>query len=269
MNEVKQAPDGAISEAAVLSVLKPAWVKLAALEDDYVRKCAVVGLMLNVVREQMALGEFGPWLHRNVFPEATIPPGKRVNDLPHWRRAHRWMEAGRNAAQLAQWGHVSPGAAVELANAILSGHKQPLSEETGIMRQQFVAAVEGKSLAQLTFRFDHGRPVGGDKLWGAFLRANHPELIKDGKVPPRGKAGKATKAVMGEFKTWVEAKIKPSGIKEKKEAARALLYQVQDVLSAAVKNPLLLVLESHELAPAAPVTKLWSDRLHALIGRKS
>ncbi|MBN9691329.1 MAG: hypothetical protein J0M24_13920 [Verrucomicrobia bacterium] len=263
--ELMKAPSGAVAESQVLAVLKPAWAELAREEDSYVRKCAVVGLMLNAVSDQLGHGELGPWLHRNVFPEVVVPEGKRLDDLPHWRRARRWMEAGRNVVQLAQIGHVSDLAAVELANAVLGRDQKPLSESSAAMLDRFVAAVDGKTLAQLTFKFAGLELAkGGDKEWEAFIRAKHPEMIVDGKVPSRGKAGKVSKDVIGEFAKWLEAKAKPRTAKEKQEAARVLLAGLVDVLEGAVKSPLLMVLDPVEFAPVESLTKLWAERLRQL-----
>lgn len=261
-------PRGAVTpadEAQVLAVLRPAWAELATEEDSYVRKCAVVGFMLNTISDGLGHGEFGPWLHRNLFPEVTLPEGKKLDSLPHWRRARRWMEAGRNMAQIAQIGHVSDLTAVELANAVLKGVKRGLSEDVAVLFDRVLTAVEGKTLAQLTFKFpgvDLGK--GGDREWAAFLREKHPELIDGDKIPKRGKVGKNSKEIMAEFSEWLNARMKPRTAAQKKEAARALLVELEDMLGAAVRNPLLGVLEPTEFKGVAAITNLWAARLEQL-----
>lgn len=250
----------------ILAVLRPAWAQLATQEESYVKGCAAVGFMLNRLSEGMGHGEFGPWLHRNLFPEAVIPEGKKLDSLPHWRRARRWMEAGRNMAQIAQIGHVSDLTTVELANALLKGLKGGLSDESKALFDRMMTAVDGKTLAQLTFKFPNvDLAAGGDREWAAFLRAKHPELIVDGKIPKRGKVGKQSKEILEEFSAWLNAKMKPRTPKQKQEAARALLAQIDDVLGAAVRNPVLAVLPPEEFVGTKSLTSLWVERLKDLM----
>lgn len=105
---------------------------------------------------------------------------------------------------------------------------------------------------------------GGDAEWEAFIRLKHPEMIVDGKVPSRGKAGKVSKDVVAEFSKWLEAKAKPRTAKEKQDAARALLAALMETLEGAVKSPLLMVLDPVEFAPVESLTKLWAERLRQL-----
>jgi hypothetical protein len=269
VNNLLPSPAGSllpVDESQILGVLRPAWATLATQEDSYVRNCAVVGFMLNTVSERMGHGEFGPWLHRNLFPEVTLAEGKKLDSLPHWRRARRWMEAGRNMAQIAQIGHVSDLTAVELANAVLKGLKGGLSSESAALFDRIVNAVEGKTLAQLTFKFPNlDLAAGGDREWAAFLQAKHPELIVDGKVPKRGKVGAKSKEILAEFSAWLNAKMKPKTPKQKQEAARALLAQVEDVLGAAIRNPLLGVLSPEDFVGAESMTSMWVKRLKDLM----
>lgn len=258
-------------ETQVIAVLRPAWDELAKVEDDYVRKCAVVGLMLNTVSAALPHGEFGPWLHRHIFPDVEVPEGKQLNDLPYWRRANRWRKAAENVVAISQIGHVSNLTAVDLANAVLgSGRKAPTAEIAGLL-ERISQAVEGKTLAQLTFRFpnlDLGK--GGDREWAAFVRAKHPELIVDGQIPRRGKVGKKSREIMEEFSAWLNTRRKPRTAKQKQEAARALLAEIEDVLGAAIRNPLLGVLEPGELQGVEAITSMWVKRLKDLMadGRK-
>lgn len=250
----------------VLAALRPAWDELSRAEDDYVRKCAVVGLMLNSVSAQVAHGQFGTWLHANLFPDAVIPEGKKFNDLPYWRRANRWMKAAENVVAISQIGHVSSLTAVELSNAVLgSGRKAPTAEISALL-EQITKAVDGKTLAQLTFKFPNlDLAAGGDREWASFLQLKHPELIVDGKIPKRGKVGKQSKEILEEFSAWLNAKMKPRTHAQKKEAARALLAQIDDVLGAAIKNSVLMALAPEEFVATESLTSMWVKRLKDLM----
>lgn len=256
-------------ESKILSVLRPAWAELSTEEDSYVRKCAVVGFMLNTVSERLGHGEFGPWLHQNFFPEVTLAEGKKLDSLPHWRRARRWMEAGRNMAKIAQIGHVSDLTAVELANAVLKGVRGGLSEETKALFDRVLTAVEGKTLAQLTFKFPNvDLAAGGDREWAAFLNAKLPELIVDGKIPKRGKAAKQVPGLLEEFSEWLNERMKPRTLAQKKETARAQLRELDEVLTAAINSAYLPLLEAADFVGTEAAMRLFSERLKKLAARK-
>jgi hypothetical protein len=256
-------------ETQILKVLRPAWAALTTEEDSYVRKCAVVGFMLNTVSERLGHGEFGPWLHRNFFPEAVVPEGKKLDALPHWRRARRWMEAGRNMAKIAQIGHVSDLTAVELANAVLTGVKRGLSDETQALFDRIVTAVEGKTLAQLSFKFPNvDLAAGGDREWAAFLQEKYPGIIVDGKIPKRGKAAKEVPGILEDFSEWLNARMKPRTAAQKKETARALLRELEDVLTAAINSGYLPLLETPDFVGVKAAMRLLSDRIKTLEERK-
>lgn len=269
MNTLLPAVTGTLLPAdqnQLLAALRPAWEELSRVEDDYVRKCAVVGLMLNSVSTQVPHGEFGAWLHRNLFPEAVIPQGKKFNDLPYWRMANRWMKAAENVVAISQIGHVSSLTAVELSNAVLGSGRTAPTAEIAALLEQITKAVDGKTLAQLTFKFPNlDLAAGGDREWASFLQSKHPELIVDGKVPKRGKVGKQSKEILEEFSAWLNAKMKPRTPKQKQEAARALLTQIDDVLGAAVRNSVLAVLSPEEFVGTKALTSLWVERLKGLM----
>jgi len=253
-------------ESQVLAVLRPAWEELAHVEDDYVRKCAVVGLMLNTVSAALPHGEFGAWMHRHLFPDAAIPEGKTPNDMPWRRRANRWMKAAENVVAIAQIGHVSFLDATDLANAVLGGGRKAPSAAISALLEKISQAVDGKTMAQLSFRFPSlDLAKGGDRQWATFLREKHPELIgKDGQIPRRGKVGKKSKEILAEYSAWLNKRLKPRTAKEKQEAARALLGEIDELLMSAVNSSVLGVLEPHEFQGTASVTAMWAKRLKDL-----
>ncbi|MCW5766999.1 MAG: hypothetical protein KIT68_13615, partial [Phycisphaeraceae bacterium] len=177
--------------------------------------------------------------------------------------ARRWMAMAKSALPRLQ-----SGEAGEVFRQLLTIPITELSEhQCKVLNHAVEKLVDGRS--QLDFMASLGLmapsgPRGGDQFWAQFLRENHPELIVDGKVPPRGKAGARSKEIREEFSKWMQARLKPSTPEQKRQAAQALLRQIDDVLMSAVNASVLGVLQPQDFAGTEAVTSMWVQRLKAL-----
>lgn len=181
--------------------------------------------------------------------------------------AGRWMKLARAAIPRLQ-----AGEAGEVFRQLLETPITQLSErQTKALNQAVEKLVDGRS--QLDFMESLGliapkESKGGDREWQAFLEENHPELIVDGKVPKRGKVGAKSKEILAEFSEWINQRMKPRTPEAKRETARALLREVEDLLTAAVRNSYLGMLEPAEFVGVKSATTLWAKRLENLGNRK-
>jgi hypothetical protein len=184
--------------------IKAAWTKAAEAESTAMREIVRVGALLLEAKEQCVRGEFADWLAQNIFPDMALPRGKRIYDTSFWRKATRWMEATRNVFAFLeiQSGHgpLYNDLPISQVLSLPAAELPPLARKA---QERVFEAVQGKTLAQLTFRFESLEKAlkGGDKEWEAWLKKHHRECIKDGVVPPR-KASKVPKAVWAAWEQY-------------------------------------------------------------------
>ncbi|MBX3732613.1 MAG: hypothetical protein KF791_08470 [Verrucomicrobiae bacterium] len=182
--------------------------------------------------------------------------------------ASRWMKMAGAALPRLQ-----SGEAGEVFRQLLTIPITQLTDyQCKVLNQAVEKLVDGRS--QLDFMESLGLmapalPRGGDQFWAQFLRERHPELIVNGKVPPRGKAGARSKEIREEFSKWMQARLKPSTPEQKRQAARSLLREIDNVLMSAVNASVLGVLEPQEFVGTEAVTSMWVQRLKALMNRKA
>lgn len=219
-------------------------------------------------------------LHQSHSIRAGNPADRDPETQPAWpeivkrelgvsdETARRWMAMAKSALPRLQ-----SGEAGEVFRQLLTIPITELSEhQCKVLNHAVEKLVDGRS--QLDFMESLGLiapsgPRGGDQFWAQFLRENHPELIVDGKVPPRGKAGARSKEIREEFSKWMQARLKPSTPEQKRQAAQALLRQIDDVLMSAVNASVLGVLQPQDFAGTEAVTSMWVQRLKALSNRKA
>jgi hypothetical protein len=189
-------------------------------------------------------------------------------------------ETRRSDVTCRAWMKMADAAKGRLLQADVSGVFRQLLEvpvsqltddQAGLLRKGVEQLVDGRS--QLDFMESLGllaptAPKGGDLDWTVFIQTKHPELIKDGKIPARGKAGKNSKAIMEEFSKWMESRTKQSSKDQRIKAAKVLLHQVEDVLAAALSSNLLPLLDSHLFVPAAALSRQFAKRAEDLSTRK-
>lgn len=82
------------------------------------------------------------------------------------------------------------------------------------LHRQICDLIDGKTQRQLLLQFRSERPKGGDNIWEMWLRENHPELIKNGIVPPRNHVKKPIKE---EFDLWQMGRIDPEAVVKAKQ----------------------------------------------------
>lgn len=181
--------------------------------------------------------------------------------------ARRWMKMAEAAMP-----RLRSGEAGEVFRQLLEiPITQLTADQCKVLNQAVEKLVDGRS--QLDFMDSLGLiaprgPRGGDRFWGQFLREKHPELIVDGKVPARGKAGSRSKEILAEFSAWVNARLKPRTAEQKRQAATALLREIDDVLMSAVNASVLGVLEPQDFVGTEAITKMWCGRLKDLMSEK-
>lgn len=85
-------------------------------------------------------------------------------------------------------------------------------EEIRPLRAKICELIDGKSSRQLLLEFrSESKKIGGDAAWEKWLRKEHPELLKDGKAPPRNHVPKTVRA---EFDAQLKAKQEPADPKK-------------------------------------------------------
>lgn len=183
------------------------------------------------------------------------------------KTAGRWMKMAEAAMPRLQ-----AGEAGEVFRQLL---QTPVTQLTDKQNKALTQAVEklvdGRS--QLDFMESLGLiapagPKGGDREWSAFLKEKYPGLIVDGKIPKRGAAAKDVPGILDDFSAWLNARLKPRTAAQKKETAVALVREIEDLLSAAIRSPYLPLLEPQDFVGVEAATRLWSDRIKTLTARK-
>ncbi len=190
--------------------IKAAWERAAHAEVEAMRDIVRVGALLLEAKESCGKGEFADWLAKNIFPDNFSTGGKRVYESAMWRRANRWMEATRNVFTTLEIGsrHVSTFNDLPISQ-VLSLPAADLPPLALKVRDRVFAEVDGKTLAQLTFKFERLEKAlkGGDNEWAAWIRKHHKELIVDGQVPGRKKVPKEVWAEWEQYQLALAKKL--------------------------------------------------------------
>jgi hypothetical protein len=281
MSDLVKHAGGAVAPAvdkALADRIKLAWAEAEYAEGKMMRKIVAIGALLLEAKAQVKHGEFGPWLHANVFPDIPLPKGKHPTDMPFWRRATRWMEATRFAMISLEKGqsghgcHFVPGERFHVENLslseVLSLPAAELSDKARAVQEQVFAAVDGKTLSQLTFKFLAGAPpaAGGDLSWEKFIRTRHPALIKDG-VYPKRKPGIVGKEVWAEWEKHCAAAGKTrDAIEHRREHLSGLCRRAGLDLISMANNPDLKLVPLAVLVDLQRACKAMSKRLAAELG---
>lgn len=145
------------------------------------RKVVICGLLLLNAKDSCKHGEFGPWLHQNVYPELTEEEFRNSK----WRNANRWMDTARAVCDRIQIGH----------NVQFDVHGRQLPFHTVLQLESCdlppsVASVssvvdnflKGKTATQLQFEWRTADPAapGGFRPLKAqladWLAKKHPDL---------------------------------------------------------------------------------------------
>lgn len=225
-----------------------------------------IGAFMSYVRDEgkrrkiIPHGHFGPWLEKNcpMIPSPT---------------AYRWMDLAAQTVGHLQNSHgenFEGDGFLFLSRAALgNGH---LSKPELALREKLEALIEGKTQKQLFLEFKTveeaptGEVVvvhGGDRVWDAFIRKKHPELIVNGKVPKRGRVDQA---VRDEFAASAP-KPKPPSAEELGQDARIMLAEWLQVTRSLIAYEHLPMLMPQEFTAPMALLETLRAKLKMLHGR--
>lgn len=248
--------------------IKAAWERAAHAEVEAMREIVRVGALLLEAKESCSHGEFADWLLRNIFPNEPLPKSKRIYDTSIWRRATRWMEATRNVfhALELQSGSVSTFNDLPISQ-VLSLPAAELPPLALKVRDRVFAEVDGKTLAQLTFRFERLEKAlkGGDNEWAAWIRKHHKDLIVDGQVPGRKKVPKAVWAEWEQYQLALAKKLQSP--EHERKIAEGNARELLAVVDRMTQSQTTRQLPAHTCAQLRNALKQLSDILKDLESR--
>ena len=157
--------------------------------SDGLRKAAAFGALLNYVKEAgdsekvIPRGQFLTWIKVHC-PDISI------------RTAQVYMQIADGICKKLQIRSLCVFDDLPL-HKLLSMPSAELSQDALEVQSKVLSLIEGKTQQQLLLDFREIDPRrGGDKVWEAWLRIAHPELVKDGKYPNRRQV---TKTIREEF----------------------------------------------------------------------
>lgn len=165
--------------------------KLAELvrgAQDGLRRILVAGFFIESIVQQLPHGATRNWIDHHC-PSVS------------WQSINRWRELARGVMEALgiEW-----DAAAKLPLPLHDALALPPGEVPKAMQElrgQIDDLIADKSARQLQLALRAADPKdGGDKQWAKWLKRNHPELIVDGVIPPRGKVPKEVRAAFDEYR---------------------------------------------------------------------
>lgn len=230
--------------------------------------------------------QFGPWLQKNLQGMSvrasyrcreTAREVVRRLDLPRWQNCHSGnFEKQGPSESMTCVGKVSClddfAPEIHLLLYRIAAGKGPLPREQKGLSDRLDEMIEGRSTHQLFLEFKTVEETptgetqvvhGGDRVWDAFIREKHPELIVDGRVPKRGKVDQS---VRDELAAIAAKRMAPTA-EELAQDTRTTLEAWLQVTRSILANENLPVLMPQEFTAPLSVLSLLKKRFETLHGR--
>lgn len=172
------------------------------------RRVVSFGIYCFHVKNRLPHGQFERWIEANC-PNISYRSSRQYMQMTAGALEH----CGINVSTFLQNGSALPFCH---PGEFMTAEEKCVPEGMRALRAKIFELIDGKSTRQLLLEFRaETKKIGGDAAWEKWLRKEHPELIKDGKVPPRNHV---VKVVRKEFDAYVKSKQAP--VDPEKELAR-------------------------------------------------
>src|ERR1051326_1943922 len=265
------APMDKIETATAVGLLN----QLYREAQNGLRRVVAFGLYCYEVKDRIPHGKFGPWLKEHC-PDIS------------WRTVRCYMQlsstvlenCGLQINDFLQIGSTLPFCR---GGKLLLLEDDKVPAEVKPLREKICGLIDGKSARQLFLEFktaeedENGKvsvlPArgGGDRVWEAFIREKHPELIVDGRVPKRGKVDQS---VRDELAAITAKRHAPTAEELAQDTRTALEAWLQVTRSILANEHLPTLLPQEFTAPMATLNLLkkrfeeLQNRFRGRAGRK-
>lgn len=177
-----------------LEITAPGAAEGAQLAELYreaqsgLRRVIALGIFCYEIKSKLRHGQFQDWLAKNC---------QQIS----YRSVEQYMQLTRDVLGACGLTMADLEARFQIRSTLRICHggeflllpDAEVPPETRALRAKIFEIIDGKSARQLCWEFRSAEPtqLGGDHLWAKWLRAHHPELIHDGKIPTRAQVKKA------------------------------------------------------------------------------